>query len=110
MLFGLATFAIPQFVFRRYLLRSYDELCTIALYRFFGIVGWEVRNEPTVLPGRTYAELVDEESQTRLADLVETSAPPRLWVYDSADFVTLFLGQLAGLAIILGQQVVVKLL
>ena len=98
---GLVTFALPQFLFRGYLMRSYQSICTRALIRFYRMGGFALEERP-----REDARRLDWspawEQGGAIHELVILTAKPSFWVYDSADVVVLLLGQ----AVVIGSVAV----
>lgn len=99
-LLGMLTFLVPQLVFRHYILASYQLICSWALSEH--LEAWKLKWDGG--PSKTaHSVLTRSAGSPTLADLVEATAKPTSWVYDSEDLLLLVIGQALALAMILIQ-------
>ncbi len=95
-LIGVATFLVPQIVFRHLLICSYDSLAdgALAVYdaRFKGETGAGVA---AALRG-----VLEGESYTSYIEMAAMAAPTQTWVYDLRDLGLLVIGQLGPLVLV----------
>ncbi len=89
---GVLTFFTPQIMFRKYLVSSYKTLCDLCLYDFYDKMGIKL------VERISHKHKVFNNSKisnfNSLVEIIAVSNKPPLWVYDSEDFLILFIGQL----------------
>jgi hypothetical protein len=101
---GLLWVTVPQVIFRRFLLQSYEAACTWALDEFNRMRGVDLTEAQT---RPSWEGLVSDQHELyTLPELVAMTAKPRLWVYDSADLSLLALGQSIAIISIIVQVLI----
>lgn len=96
---GVLLALLPQLLFRRMLLRSYSDVCTWALHELASAEGLRLKEG-----GRSdewMSAFRFDAPATHLHHLIEATAKPNLWVYDSEDLLVLGLGQAAAIGAII---------
>ena len=87
---GLATFSAPQFLCRRFITSSYEELCSIAFVWLHGRLGIRLHERKRV------DDQLSSFVANDLANLSQIVTPPRTWVYESQDILLVAVGQIAA--------------
>lgn len=100
-LIGVVTALLPQFIFRRLLLRSYSDMCTWALNQLMGVEGRYLLEDRA--RGSWMGAFAKDVDHLQLHQLVEATVKPNLWVYDSEDLFVLGLGQAIAITAVLVQ-------
>jgi hypothetical protein len=91
---GTLTFAVPQMISFRYVNKSYERLCSLALARVYAGYGVILREQEQ--PDLAVTDLLP----TSLAELAQLTERPRTWVYDAQDVFLWLASQAIALAVV----------
>lgn len=96
---GLVTFLMPQFIFRQYLERSYEDVCTAGLVGFYDGIGVRLheRAETWVRSSRRRRPL----TLGTLATMAEATNQPRMSVYAPEQIAALISAQTGAVGLVL---------
>lgn len=97
-LFAIVTLAVPQVIFRRSVIASYDNVVKIVTAEVYDRASVRLVERPPS-PGRGL-RLKDDN----WADLTQLAERPHTWIYDSQDVAVWVFGQALAIAIIFAQQ------
>lgn len=99
---GVLTFAVPQFIFRGFLMRSHRLACEAALRRYTEVFA-DAANSPARL-GEGFDIAAHSQSFHELAMIWEGTAKPSYWIYDRQDLALISVAQIGVLASLLASS------
>ncbi len=105
---GLLTFFTPQIMFRQYLISSYRSLCDLCINNFYKKIDVKLLERIN----KRYKVYSNSKifNLNSLLEIISVSNKPPLWVYDSQDFLILFIGQLLPFIVFVLQKYIEKIL